>query len=135
MTSMTLVPLCFVVYPIIAAWYGYYYYGDWHGALTAWAYFAMFQPFISYGSVRVTEISMDVLKSLPPLFVAVGVSGNYKTIVKLRKLRSALKKEVHYLIDEYGPSQYGDEWEGKYIMEMQEFNFTDIDDSEDEGGY
>jgi len=49
MVAAALLPLCFFIYPLIAAIVGWF--KGW-GAIHTWAYFALLQPFIMYGSVR-----------------------------------------------------------------------------------
>lgn len=97
MVMMTLLPLCFIIYPTLAALVGWIL--GW-GALNTWSYFALLQPFLMYSAVRITERGLSIVKSLPSLFYAVQAHQGAKALVEERRL---LAEDVRALIDEYGP--------------------------------
>jgi glycerol-3-phosphate O-acyltransferase/dihydroxyacetone phosphate acyltransferase len=98
LVALALVPLCFVIYPIIAALLGYF--KGW-GALRTWAYFALLQPVAMYGSVRFVEIGLALLRSLRPLFFAVTKKGDHN---ELQEMRITLKQEIRSLVEALAPS-------------------------------
>lgn len=57
---------------------------------------------VSFAGLRIGEIGMDVLKSLPPLFVALNPSSS-SALIKLRNQRRALVAQVIDVIDTFGP--------------------------------
>lgn len=64
-------------------------------------------PTITYGSLRFGEVSMDIIKSLRPLFLALQPqSGN--TMHRLRVKRAQLVEQVTDVINELGPELYPD---------------------------
>ncbi|KIX05166.1 uncharacterized protein Z518_06038 [Rhinocladiella mackenziei CBS 650.93] len=62
---------------------------------------------ITFAALRIGEIGMDVIKSLPPLFVALNPRSSSR-IVKLRQRREALSKKVTELINTLGPEIFPD---------------------------
>ncbi|GAM87824.1 hypothetical protein ANO11243_058520 [Dothideomycetidae sp. 11243] len=64
-------------------------------------------PTITYGSLRFGEVSMDIIKSLRPLFLSLQTqSGN--TMQRLRDRRAQLVELVTDVINELGPELYPD---------------------------
>lgn len=68
-------------------------------------------PFMNYAALKFGEAGVDVLKSLPPLIVAL-VPGQQRSLDKLKALRIQLSNEVASLINDFGPLLYEDfdEW-------------------------
>lgn len=62
---------------------------------------------LTFAALRIGEIGMDVLKSLPPLFVALDPRSS-GALTELRHRREALAKKVTDLINELGPEVYPD---------------------------
>lgn len=62
---------------------------------------------LTFAALRIGEIGMDVLKSLPPLFVALNPRSS-GSLAKLRARREALAKKVTDLVNELGPEVYPD---------------------------
>lgn len=62
---------------------------------------------LTLAALRIGEVGMDVLKSLPPLFVALNPRSS-NTLSRLRQRREALAKKVTDLINELGPEVYPD---------------------------
>ncbi|KAF8894585.1 hypothetical protein BD779DRAFT_1501913 [Infundibulicybe gibba] len=68
-------------------------------------------PFMNYAALKFGEAGVDVLKSLRPLIVAL-VPGQQRSLDHLKSTRIQLSNEVADLINELGPTLYGDfnEW-------------------------
>ncbi|KAJ7675042.1 hypothetical protein B0H17DRAFT_946306 [Mycena rosella] len=68
-------------------------------------------PAMSYAALKFGEAGMDVLKSLPPLIVAL-IPGHQRSLDKLKAMRVHLSNEVSDLINDFGPNLYEDfnEW-------------------------
>jgi len=66
---------------------------------------------MNYSALKFGEAGIDVLKSLPPLVVAL-IPGQQRSLDKLKAMRVHLSNEVADLINEYGPTLYDnfDEW-------------------------
>ncbi|KAL4248145.1 Glycerol-3-phosphate O-acyltransferase [Abortiporus biennis] len=64
-------------------------------------------PFMSYAALKFGEAGMDVLKSLPPLIVAL-VPGQQRSLQKLKDMRVQLSNELVEVINEFGPKLYED---------------------------
>jgi len=64
-------------------------------------------PVLTYASLRLGEIGMDILKSLRPLVLCLSPSSA-GTLVKLRGQRKELSKRVTELINELGPDTFPD---------------------------
>ncbi|KAF9532948.1 glycerol-3-phosphate O-acyltransferase [Crepidotus variabilis] len=62
-------------------------------------------PFMNYAALKFGEAGMDVLKSLPPLIVAL-LPGQQKSLDKLKAMRINLANEVASLINDFGPKVY-----------------------------
>ncbi|KAK5943923.1 Glycerol-3-phosphate/dihydroxyacetone phosphate acyltransferase [Knufia obscura] len=62
---------------------------------------------LTFAALRIGEIGMDVLKSLPPLLVALDPRSS-GALTELRHRREALAKKVTDLINELGPEVYPD---------------------------
>ncbi|KAK4933953.1 Glycerol-3-phosphate/dihydroxyacetone phosphate acyltransferase, partial [Elasticomyces elasticus] len=126
LVAMALAPALYIYYDVIVKiwlWYnrndGYYtYVVPWWlrtrsyvpDLVPLWM-FSVFS-FILYimltmAALRIGEVGMDILKSLPPLFVALDPrTGN--TLMRLRQRREDLAKKVTALINEIGPKVYPD---------------------------
>lgn len=120
LVSMSLVPICFVVYPIIAALCGSY---SGYGAVRVWAYFALFQPFIMYGSVRFVETGREIARSLIPLFYSIIHSS---AALQLIEERRKLQHTIRQMADEIGPQFFGgqDEFEKFRIVKGNSIQST-----------
>ncbi|KAF9947514.1 hypothetical protein BGZ65_008752, partial [Modicella reniformis] len=81
--------------------------------LIAWATW-VFNPFITYASIRFGEIGIDVFKSIRPLFLS--ITGDDNTIELLRKSRTELQKTINQLINELAPEIYPD-FDSKRILD------------------
>ncbi|KAF9005622.1 glycerol-3-phosphate O-acyltransferase [Cyathus striatus] len=64
-------------------------------------------PFMNYAALKFGEAGMDVLKSLPPLIVAL-IPGQQRSLDKLKAMRIQLASEVANLINDFGPKLYDD---------------------------
>jgi len=62
---------------------------------------------ITFAALRIGEIGMDILKSLPPLFVALNPRSS-SSLVKLRARRQALSAKVTEVINTLGPEVFPD---------------------------
>ncbi|TFK42612.1 glycerol-3-phosphate O-acyltransferase [Crucibulum laeve] len=71
-------------------------------------------PFMNYAALKFGEAGMDVLKSLPPLIVAL-IPGQQRSLDKLKAMRVHLSNEVASLINDFGPRLYED-FNGKRIL-------------------
>ncbi len=60
---------------------------------------------ITFAALRIGEIGMDIVKSLPPLFVALNPSSS-NTLVRLRARREQLSVAVTELINTLGPEVF-----------------------------
>ncbi|EAU88568.2 glycerol-3-phosphate O-acyltransferase [Coprinopsis cinerea okayama7 len=72
-------------------------------------------PFMNYASLKFGEAGMDVLKSLPPLIVAL-VPGQQRSLDKLKATREHLSNEVASLINDFGPRLYEDFDETRIVV-------------------
>ncbi|KAF9480135.1 glycerol-3-phosphate O-acyltransferase [Pholiota conissans] len=64
-------------------------------------------PFMNYAALKFGEAGMDVLKSLPPLIIAL-FPGQQRSLDKLKTERINLANEVASLINDFGPTIYSD---------------------------
>ena len=62
---------------------------------------------ITFAALRAGEIGMDILKSLPPLFIALNPRSS-SSLVKLRQHRQALAAKVTEVINTFGPEVFPD---------------------------
>jgi glycerol-3-phosphate O-acyltransferase/dihydroxyacetone phosphate acyltransferase len=62
---------------------------------------------VTFAALRIGEIGMDVVKSLPPLFVALNPRSSSQ-LAKLRETRQALSVKVTDLINTLGPEVFPD---------------------------
>ncbi|TFY74185.1 hypothetical protein EWM64_g9828, partial [Hericium alpestre] len=64
-------------------------------------------PFIGFAALKFGEAGMDVLKSLPPLVVAL-LPGQQRSLNRLKRMRLELSNELAEVINEFGPKMYED---------------------------
>jgi len=64
-------------------------------------------PFMNYAALKFGEAGMDVLKSLPPLIIAL-LPGQQRSLDKLKAMRIDLSNQVASLINDFGPKLYDD---------------------------
>ncbi|KAL8825854.1 MAG: hypothetical protein Q9170_007634 [Blastenia crenularia] len=82
---------------------------------------------VTFAGLRMGEISVDIFKSLPPLFVALN-PGSSDSLVKLRAQRQALSTRVVDAINTFGPEIFPDfEYENLY---SEDFAFDGAYESE-----
>ena len=62
---------------------------------------------ITFAALRIGEIGMDIIKSLPPLFVALSPRSS-NSLTKLRARREALSAKVTDIINTLGPEVFPD---------------------------
>lgn len=62
---------------------------------------------VTFAALRIGEIGMDVLKSLPPLFVALNPKSS-NSLVRLQQRREALSRKVTDIINTLGPDLFPD---------------------------
>ncbi|KAF5315645.1 hypothetical protein D9611_004666 [Ephemerocybe angulata] len=71
-------------------------------------------PAMNFAALKFGEAGMDVLKSLPPLIIAL-VPGQQRSLDKLKVKREELSNEVASLINDFGPKLY-DDFDGARIL-------------------
>jgi len=64
-------------------------------------------PIMNYAALKFGEAGMDILKSLPPLTIAL-FPGQQKQLDKLKRMRVELSNELTELINELGPQVWDD---------------------------
>jgi len=64
-------------------------------------------PIMNYAALKFGEAGMDILKSLPPLTIAL-FPGQQKQLDKLKRMRVELSNELTELINELGPQVWED---------------------------
>jgi len=72
-------------------------------------------PFMNYAALKFGEAGMDVLKSLPPLIIALA-PGQQRSLDKLKAMRVHLANEVARLINDFGPKIYEDFDEARILV-------------------
>ncbi|CAO1620858.1 unnamed protein product [Jaminaea pallidilutea] len=77
-----------------------------HLALTP-LYTMTLLPAMSYSTLKISETAIDIIKSLPPLFVSL-LPGNQKVVSDLQDFRASLQEEMQTLIDEFAPQVWED---------------------------
>lgn len=126
LVSMAFAPALYIYYTVIVSLWLVYnrrngYYTNrvpwWMSARTyvpdfipLWLFAGMFLILcvaVTIAALRTGEIGMDIVKSLPPLLVALNPASS-KNLVKLRQQREALSKKVTDIINHLGPEVYPD---------------------------
>ena len=126
LVAMALAPTLYLYYTIIVSFWlhynrtgGYYTYRVpwWMVARTwvpdvvpLWMFiigFFILCIMISFSALRIGEIGMDIIKSLPPLFVALNPKSA-NTLARLRRRREALSVKVTDTINTLGPEVFPD---------------------------
>jgi glycerol-3-phosphate O-acyltransferase / dihydroxyacetone phosphate acyltransferase len=75
----------------------------WLFAIAAFAFYIM----LTFAALRIGEIGMDIVKSLPPLLVALN-PRSAGSLTKLRQKRLELSARVTEIINTFGPEVYPD---------------------------
>jgi len=115
MVASALLPLCFIIYPAVAAFVGYWM--EW-GALRTWFWFALFQLPIMYGAVRFIEVGFDIFRSLKPLLMSLRHKAKGRN---LRQERTELKECIRKLVDDFGPKMMGQDFDKKRLISPDTF--------------
>ncbi|KAL1735328.1 hypothetical protein EV714DRAFT_200852 [Schizophyllum commune] len=105
LVAAAVVPVLYTIYAILGTWLAVR-----AGATRPWIIATPFitftvLPLMNFAALRFGEAGMDVLKSLPPLIVAL-VPGQQKALLKLKRTREELSKRLTDVVDELGPQIY-----------------------------
>ncbi|EED19702.1 glycerol-3-phosphate O-acyltransferase, putative [Talaromyces stipitatus ATCC 10500] len=76
---------------------------------------------VSFAGLRIGEIGMDILKSLPPLFIALNPSSS-SALIKLRNQRRAVVAQVINVINTFGPEIFPDFEYEKLVDENYDYD-------------
>jgi glycerol-3-phosphate O-acyltransferase / dihydroxyacetone phosphate acyltransferase len=126
LVALAFAPALYVYYTVIVSVWLYYnrvdgyytsrvpwwmvartYVPDWVPLWMFAAFFFMLCTSITFAALRIGEIGMDIVKSLPPLFVALNPTSS-NSLVKLRARREHLSASVTNLINTLGPEVFPD---------------------------
>lgn len=126
LVAMAFAPALYVYYTVIVSlWLVYNRRGGYYTSRVPWwmvarTYVPDFVPIwffavsffvlcvsITFAALRIGEIGMDVVKSLPPLFIALNPRSSSR-IARLRETREALSVKVTELINTLGPEVFPD---------------------------
>ena len=112
LVAMVVAPLLYTFYALLLLWWAYRnriqgYLPEWVPSWTALPLGYVVFPMLTFAALRIGEIGMDILKSLPPLVLCLKPSSS-NTFVKLRKKRTHLSHEVTELINKFGPELFDD---------------------------
>ncbi|OJD31187.1 glycerol-3-phosphate o-acyltransferase [Diplodia corticola] len=94
------------------------------------AFFALMVA-VTFAGLRIGEVGMDVVKSLPPLLVALN-PWSKGALVRLRERRRKVAKEVLDVVERFGPEVFEDFEEQRLLLVRKEED-GDVEDGE-EGG-
>jgi glycerol-3-phosphate O-acyltransferase / dihydroxyacetone phosphate acyltransferase len=126
LVAMAVAPALYIYYTIIVStWLVYNRRGGWYSYkaptwMLARTYVPDFVPvwlftvlffilciMITFAALRIGEVGMDILKSLPPLIVALDPRSS-RRFIKLRSQRQHLSERVTAVINELGPEVFPD---------------------------
>ncbi|KIY64931.1 hypothetical protein CYLTODRAFT_424785 [Cylindrobasidium torrendii FP15055 ss-10] len=105
--SLGIAPLLYGFYAVIATVVAIRANFSWTGTLLTPVVTILSLPFMNFAALKFGEAGFDVLKSLPPLIVAL-LPGQQGQLSKLKETRSRLANEVVNVINEFGPKLYDD---------------------------
>jgi hypothetical protein len=77
-------------------------------------------PLLGLASIRLSDVAIDVLKSIRPLIVALG--NLMSSSEPLREMRLNLQRKIRHLVDDLGPELFPGEFE-----EIRLFNHSHDD--------
>ncbi|KAL1743957.1 hypothetical protein HDZ31DRAFT_64566 [Schizophyllum fasciatum] len=105
LVAVAVVPILYAIYAILGI-----YLAICAGASRPWIIATPFivsvvLPITNFAALRFGEAGMDVLKSLPPLIMAL-VPGQQKALSKLKRTREDLATRLTAVVDELGPQLY-----------------------------
>ena len=139
LVSLGVTPVLYMMYSGIATYYAWRLpIGIWHKRLMP-AYMMVGLPIMSYGVIKISEVGVDVYKSLPPLFASL-LPGRRRVIERLQRERINLTSQLHTTLRELEPEgwDYTDIASGSYTskappkpdeLEMLTRNGRQIDSS------
>jgi glycerol-3-phosphate O-acyltransferase / dihydroxyacetone phosphate acyltransferase len=126
LVALAFAPALYVYYTVIVSVWLYYnrvdgyyttrvpwwmvarrYVPDWVPLWMFAVFFLILCTSITFAALRIGEIGMDIVKSLPPLFVALNPTSS-NSLVKLRARREQLSASVTNLINTLGPEVFPD---------------------------
>ncbi|KAI8926826.1 hypothetical protein BC831DRAFT_511395 [Entophlyctis helioformis] len=105
LTAMAVVPILWFNYVAMAFLIAYAYAPIYEAFLAAVG-MAILLPLLGLASIRISDIGLDILKSLPPLYVA--ATTPHHSSKPLRELREDLQRKMTDLIRELGPEVFPD---------------------------
>ncbi|PWN49373.1 hypothetical protein IE53DRAFT_380607 [Violaceomyces palustris] len=107
LVSLGVAPILYSFYAAIATYLAHRYNLPPRHQLLMPLYALTILPTMSYSALKFAEVGIDIYKSLPPLFVSL-LPGNHKVILDLQRTRVQISKDLHTLIDEFGPQVWDD---------------------------
>jgi len=107
LVSLILTPLLYTSYAIIATYIAYQCHLSFKYQAATPVAVMIALPCIGFSALKFGEAGLDVLKSLPPLILAL-LPGQQKRLDRLRARRADLSNEVSDVINEFGPRLYQD---------------------------
>ncbi|KAI3645766.1 hypothetical protein MP228_008694 [Amoeboaphelidium protococcarum] len=113
MVALVMVPAIYVLYSIGAALISYYTGGLFPLSSPFWSFVLTMNalPLISYAAIIYGESAVDIMKSIKPLYLSLSSQKGLKQLLELRRMRSELQKDIITLVDELGPTVFGDKFE------------------------
>ncbi|KKY16015.1 putative glycerol-3-phosphate o [Diplodia seriata] len=91
------------------------------------AFFALMVA-VTFAGLRIGEVGMDVVKSLPPLLVALN-PWSKGALVRLRERRRRVAKEVLDVVERFGPEVFEDFEEQRLLLVRKEED-GDVEDAD-----
>lgn len=121
LVALAIAPLTYSFYIVVLTYWTYHnrvqgYVPQWVPLWLVVVFGMGFFPSITFAALRIGEIGMDILKSLPPLVLSLNpTSAN--TLVRLRSRREQLSKQVTDLINTLGPELFPDFDAGRIVAD------------------
>jgi glycerol-3-phosphate O-acyltransferase/dihydroxyacetone phosphate acyltransferase len=120
LTSLVVAPLLWFFYSFLAFWIYYVKYDYALGLKAGWLT-TLIIPILGVASIGLSDIAVDLLKSVRPLIVSIG--NVMSSSEPLREMRAELQKKIRHLVDELGPDLFPD-FENIRIMNHSRENYN-----------
>lgn len=105
LTSLVMIPTLWIFYALLTYTVSLFL-SNYRVAWTNMVIFLVVYPILGYSTIIISDIGLDIAKSLPPIIVSLG--NTISSSEPLRELRRKLKNNIEQIVRELGPSVFPD---------------------------
>jgi glycerol-3-phosphate O-acyltransferase/dihydroxyacetone phosphate acyltransferase len=103
LTALVVAPLLWLFYTLVVYTYFFFAYGSGKKAALV---FLVLWPILSTTTVYISDLIVDIVKSIRPLIVSIG--NVMSSSEPLREMRSDLQTQIRNMVNQFGPEVFPD---------------------------